>query len=231
MNQMAKGRAPDRNGIILEMFLYGGDALIAYLTFFLNSVVSSGRIPPKWRESFFVLLHKGGDSKDPNNWRPIAILSISCKIFSRVIYNRIRKPLDQEQSDEQFGFRSHRSTSDALLIAESVISKSLEYNVELWLVSVDLRKAFDRVEHDMLFKALRSHGLGEAYCKLLRQLYDGQEGVLNEDLRFGIGRGVRQGDVLSPLLFNSVLEAAIREWKQHLQDHGLAVGSDSSTER
>ena len=170
-----------------------------------------------------MLLHKGGPTADPNNWRPIAILSISYKIFARCIYHRIRRQLDHEQSDEQFGFRSERSTVDALIIAEEIVSKSIEYNTELWMVSVDLRKAFDRVEHGPLFASLRLQGLEEAYCQLLENIYSDQCGVLRDDLRFPIGRGVRQGDVLSPPLFNSVLEMAIRKWKRGLTDQGIAL--------
>ena len=117
--------------------------MIDDLTDLFNKVLSDGCLPATWRESLLVLLHKGGLATDPNNWRPIALLSISYKIFARCIYHRIREQLDNEQSDEQFGFRTERSTIDALLIAEEVVGKSIEYNAELWMVSVDLRKAFD----------------------------------------------------------------------------------------
>ena len=140
--------------------------------------------------------------------------------------------MTKKQSEEQFGFRSSRSTTDALIIAESLVSKSIEFNVDLWVVSVDLRKAFDRVEHEPLFSALRAQGLDYGYCALLERLYDKQVGVLSDDRRFPISRGVRQGDVLSPLLFNSVLESAIQSWKRKLSsDCGVALVPDAEAER
>ena len=207
MQQMSKGKASDRSGMILEMFLFGGDAAISHLTYFFNSIIQMRDVPDNWRESFLVMLHKGGSRNDANNWRPISLLSVSYKIFSRTFYNRIKNILDKQQSEEQFGFRSSRSTTDALIIAESLISKSIEFNVDLWVVSVDLRKAFDRVEHGPLFSALRNQGLDVGYCALLERLYDKQVGILGDEHRFSINRGVRQGDILSPLVFNSVLES------------------------
>ena len=86
-----------------------------------------------------------------------------------------------------------------------MVSRCTEHNVDMWLVSVDLRKAFDRVEQPALFNALQTHGLPNGYCKLLREIYRDQVGVLDEETRFPIARGVGQGDVLSPLLFNCAL--------------------------
>jgi len=96
VSQMAKGRTTDRNGVVLEMFLYGGELLLNYLTYTFNSILMTGNIPNTWRESFFTLLHKGGDAKDPNNWRPIAVLSITYKILARTIHNRVHHILDKE---------------------------------------------------------------------------------------------------------------------------------------
>ena len=65
-----------------------------------------------------------------------------------------------------------------MIVAENLISKSLEYNSDLWLVSVDLRKAFDRVEQAVLFKALQRQNLPTCYIKLLRRLYEDQIGIV-----------------------------------------------------
>ena len=223
VSRMSKRKCADRAGIIAEMFLYGGDCLLTYLVSFFNDIILTGRVPADWRESFFVLLHKGGPTADPNNWRPIAILRIVYKIFARLLHSRIKDTLNSRQSDEQFGFRADRSTNDGLIIAESVVGKCLEYNIDLWVVSVDLRKAFDRIEHKALFSSLRNHGLGEDYCGLLKEIYNGQIGVLSDEISFKINRGVRQGDILSPILFNCALDNAICEWKQQLGNEGFAL--------
>ena len=120
--------------------------------------------------------------------------------------------MDWHQSEDQYGFRKFRSTAHALLVLEAMISKGIEFNVPVWIVSIDLRKAFDRVEHGALFQALRDQNMDPELVALLEMLYQKQIGIVDEHM-FPINRGVRQGDVLSPVLFNAVLEHAMNEWK------------------
>ncbi|CAK0812608.1 unnamed protein product [Prorocentrum cordatum] len=141
---MRRRKAADTKGALSEMSFFGGDDMLHYLSDMFNAILQSGCVPADWRETFFKLLHEGGGAADPHNWRPIAILSVSYKILARVVFHRIRGVLDSQQSEEQFGFQRDRSTADTLIVAESLASKSLEFNEDLWLVSVDLRKAFDR---------------------------------------------------------------------------------------
>ena len=221
LKRMQKGRCADTDGISLEMFLYSGEENQQRLLECLNNVLVEGVIPSSWCNTFFTLLHKGGPIQDANNWRPIAILSITYKIFARLIYHRIRHQLDAFQSEDQFGFRPGRSTSHALLILESMLSKGVEYNVPMWVVTIDLKKAFDRVDHTALFNALRQQ-MDPEYVSLLEKLYEIQYGNVGSH-RFRIARGVRQGDVLSPILFNAILEHAMRKWKLKLRPHGFST--------
>ena len=80
----------------------------------------------------------------------------------------------------------------------------------LWMVSIDLRKAFERILHHPLFDALRVQCVPEGYIQLLAALYSNQQGFVNGSRGFGIYRSVKQGDVISPLLFNAGIEAAFR---------------------
>ena len=212
---MRKKRCADKDGIVLEMFLHGGKQHFDSLLSCLNSVLLDGCVPSNWCETFFTLLHKGGPTDDANNWRPIAILSITYKILARLEYHRIRYQLDSHQSEDQFGFRRSRSTTHALLVLESMLSKGTEFNIPVWVITIDLKKAFDRVDHAALFRALRSQ-MDQEYVKLLERLYKNQHGNVGGHC-FPITRGVRQGDVLSPLLFNAVLEHAMAKSKRKLR--------------
>ena len=101
-----------------------------------------------------------------------------------------------------------------------------EWKLPLFIASLDLKKAFDRVEHKALFEALRTQGVDEPHLALLMDIYHGQVGSANGSRDFTIGRGVRQGDVLSSLLFNAALEMVFRKWKRRLADHGWLISPE-----
>ena len=109
---------------------------------------------------------------------------------------------------------------------ETVVSKTLEWQCGIWFVSFDLRKAFNKVEHGALFVALTAHGIEDTYLDLLMERYQNQTGAVPGSEKFSIQRGVRQGDVLSPLLVNAALEYAIRKWKLKLTNESLRLGQD-----
>ena len=105
VKSMRKKRSADSSGVLLEMFLYGGDEVLQSLQSCLNEILDTGEILTSWYETFFVLLYKGGKVEDANNWRPIALLSITYKILARLVYFRIRDELEKHQSHDQFSFR------------------------------------------------------------------------------------------------------------------------------
>ena len=149
---------------------------------------------------------------EPGNWRPISILPVCYKIFAKVIHLRLRPILEPQIADDQMGFMPSRGCDDALLVLELVIEKSIDQHMPLWFASLDLRKAFDRIEWSELFRSLTELAVPPAYQHLLAMMYDKQVGTLGGPDSFDIRRGVRQGDVLSPLLFNSALEIVMRRW-------------------
>ena len=111
-----------------------------------------------------------------------------------------------------------------------MIAKGIEYNIPVWIVSIDLKKAFDRINHEALFKALAEQNLDDEHLALLQCLYKHQRGIVGE-YNFPIIRGVRQGDVLSLLLFNAVLQHAMEKWQHQLVDEGFALSLDSTCPR
>ena len=74
--------------------------------------------------------------------------------MTRLIFNRINSILGEKQSEVQTNFRKGHSCMHALLVVESIIDKYIGFNIPLWIISMDLRREFDRIEHDALFNAL-----------------------------------------------------------------------------
>jgi len=228
--KMKKGKSTDKIGIVSEMFIHASADVLESLLSYLNEVLRTGKIPSNWFNTHFALLHKGGDVHDVQNWRPIANLNITYRILARLVFYRIVRSLDDHQSEDQFDFRRKRSCAHALFVMECMISKGIEFQVPVWIISIDLKKAFDRIEHHALFQALHEQDVDVEIIKLLERLYSDQHGAVG-NFHFRISRGVRQGDVLSPILFNAVLEHAIRKWKLSLSSEGFALSPNSLASR
>ncbi|KAK6735469.1 hypothetical protein RB195_018590 [Necator americanus] len=171
-------------------------------------------VPKQWKTSKTVLLYKKGDPHDIGNYRPICLLSVIYKLFTRVILNRIEKVLDEGQPCEQAGFRKGFSTIDHIYTVSKLIEVSREYKMPLCLTFIDLKKAFDSVETEAVVEALDNQGVPTQYMKVLRELYSNfTTGILPfyKNIIIDVKRGVRQGDTISPKIFTATLENAMRK--------------------
>ena len=136
--------------------------------------------------------------------------------ISSILYLRIQGAIDEQLFDEQYGFRTGRGCSDAVHVLRMVVEKSNEWGEELWVAALDAEKAFDRVHHSELFEALVESGVDYGVVLSLKLLYTDMTAYVNlcpgvESRVFNIERGVRQGDPLSPLLFNLVIRNVMRD--------------------
>ncbi|KAE9412548.1 hypothetical protein Angca_006271, partial [Angiostrongylus cantonensis] len=103
------------------------------------------KVPTQWKISKSVLLFKKGDLHDVGNYRPICLLSVVYKLFTRVTLNRIDRTLDEGQRCEQAGFRKGFSTMDHIHTITRLIEASREYKRPLCLTFIDLEKVFDSI--------------------------------------------------------------------------------------
>ena len=171
--KMKNRKCCDKTGIVIEMLKHASREYLQTLLGLYNDMLSTGQIDVAWRETIFSMLPKSGDLTQAKNWRPIAILRISYKLFSRLLYHRLQPILDQRQSADQVGFRAGRSVEDAFVVLETMSSKCIEWDVPLWCMSLDLSKAFDRIELEPLFQALSYQGICEKYLGVLASTYTG----------------------------------------------------------
>ena len=129
---------------------------------------------------------------------------------------------------DQCAYRSGFGIEDCLFVIDSLLSQADAYKFSVWAASLDMRKAFDRVEHKIIFEALRHYGIDEGMIALIQISYIDQYGTMDGKHYFEITRGVRQGDVLSTLLFNVVLEYAFDSWKSKLNTEGWKLDASDS---
>ena len=211
ISNLKNNKAPGSDKISNEFFKLGGKLLVDTLTKLFNKILIDKKIPENWKQSDIILIFKKGERDKITNYRPISLSLTIAKIFSKILECRI-KPFIQ-QPREQAGFRSAFSTSDHLHVLNQLIEKCEEYGVELHLAFVDFTKAFDLLNHKFLLLALRNQGTPEIFVEIIEQMYTELKSRITTDVMgtlFKIQRGVRQGDPLSPILFNSALEEVFK---------------------
>ena len=236
LKQLRSGRCKDTTGLLAEMLKAGGTTLHLHLLRLFNDVIKPTATPPsQWKKTTISVIYKSGDAQLPNNYRPIAIIPLLYKLFARLLYNRLQPDLDRHQSPDQAGFRPDFSTDDHLFTAAILQERSHEWQRPLWVSAVDFKKAFDTINHDGLWQALTHQHVPQQYIHLLQRLYADQTAAVETDKLsrpFDIQRGVKQGDPLSSLLFNALLEDTFRTLKQQwsARDYGIRLGHTRSTQ-
>jgi hypothetical protein len=148
---------------------------------------------------------------DMKNFRPISLLNCSFKIFSKVITLRLEKVCQSLIAKLQSAFIRGRFILESVVIAHEIvhsIHKSKEPGV---ILKLDYEKVYDRVDIDFLLEILKARGFGERWIGWIKDVViEGSISVLingEESPTFKFGKGLRQGDLLSPLLFNLVVDA------------------------
>lgn len=224
VEKMASNKAPGEDGIPAELVRACGHRLYAALADRFTEYHKADRVPAAWRTSRTVLLFKKGDREDLANYRPITLLPVLYKIYTRCILARIQRKLNEAQPVEQAGFRRTFSTIDHIFTIVRLLETHREYHRPLVLTFIDYEKAFDSVEPKTVWTALRNQGIEEEYIHMLRNCYDGCSTKLVPFQRrvvVQIEKGVRQGDPISPNLFAAVLEDVIK--KCNWNDYGVNI--------
>ena len=141
--------------------------------------------------------------------------SVPCKTLCQLINNRIQGFVDTALWEKQAGFRQGRDCSDQTFVLRNIIEHCEEWQKFVVLTFVDFRRAFNCVHRESMWIVLEIYGIPRKFISLIQNTYDGSESCVMVGLDhtdwFILATGVRQGYVLSPLLFNILLEFVL--WK------------------
>jgi hypothetical protein len=222
--QLKSGKASGCDMLINELFINGRDVLVSSLTTLFNKLLSLGYFPSSWSEGILVAIHKSGDKNSAENYRGITLLSVFGKLFTKVINNRLNTWADNYSIiiEAQAGFRQHYSTVDNIFIMHGLISHFTSMHKQLYCAFVDFRKAFDLINHKILWYKLIKSGVTGKVLKLIRSMYSciktkvmGFDGTLSDNFEAFVG--VRQGECLSPFLFSMY----VNDMEQALKTNGV----------
>ena len=164
-----------------------------------------GKNPRDWQTRVIIPIFKKGDCKQCTNYKGISLLSLPGKVYAKYLERKCREIVESKLEDCQCGFRPGRSTTDQIFTLEQIFEKSWEYDKDLFASIVGLEKAYDRVPRDKLWKVLREYGVNDQLLRAIKSFYCRQEVCVwvngKQSKPFHVGVGLRQGYVLSPLLF------------------------------
>lgn len=223
MQKIKAGKSPGKDRISSDMLRHTGSLTEEYVKLF-NLIVANQEAPDGFGHSRTLLMHKKGDATDLNNFRPLSMLPLVYKLFTRVVNNRIEQDVERSLENCQTGFRKSFSTLDNLQTVCQVIEKATEYKFPLFMAFVDLKKAFDMVEHSAIWKALDEAGVAQELIITLKNIYEEAEStvIVNDaEIPIDVRRGVRQGDTISPRLFVLVLNTVLRS--MNWEEYGINV--------
>ena len=186
------------------------DALLALLPQIIHifkESLNSGLFPDKWKIATVVPIFKNGNKSDVSNYRPISLLPIPGKIFEDIIHKHISYHLEDNSylSSKQNGFRKGHSTLDGIVNFTSDIFESVNKGEYTLAAFIDLKKAFDTVNHNILLEKLNYAGIKNNLLKLIKNYLTNrsQRTICNGKLSEiqDITCGVPQGSILGPLFF------------------------------
>ncbi len=177
------------------------------LLYIVNLSISTRTVPSSWKSATLTPLYKEGDKTDPANYRPISILPVISKILERVVHKQLYKYLSDNRilSDAQFGFRKGYSTSSCVISLVATIFNNMSQGLLTGVLFLDLKKAFDTVDHSILLRKLHMYGMGPGAVDWFEHYLTNrvQCTKINNKLSDfqAITCGVPQGSILGPLMF------------------------------
>ena len=211
------GKAPGADGIYPEMVVNQGNEADKLLLNICRLAWKNKTIPNDWKKSTIIPIHKSGPTTQCENYRGISLLSVPGKVYSRIIEARLRSIVEDKLLEHQSGFRPGRSVQDHIFTIRQISEKTLRYNKEVHICFVDLQKAFDSISRKELWKALKEYNVDRELIAAIRSFYHNPESEVQiagkTSSKFKIKTGVRQGCILSPLLFIILMDSISRKCK------------------
>ena len=210
MDRLKKNKAPGEDEVTAELLCLSKNLIFPYLCKIFNKIFELGVFPIQWGIAIVIPLYKSGDRDSCDNYRGISLLSVTSKIYTSIINNRLYNwaELNNKINEEQAGFRRHYSTVDHIFTLHSIASNCLygSKRSKLYAAFIDFQKAFDTVNRDKLWKILEKIGVSTKMIKTLKAIYAYVKAIIRQGhektSEIDCPKGVRQGCLLSPLLFS-----------------------------
>ena len=179
----------------------------------------------EWHHAILKCLPKKGDMSDPSNWRGICLQDMVARVLSSILAGRLQVVLATYGIAEQFGSQAGRGCIDGIFTVRSVLQIRRYHNLPTWGLFLDLVKAYDTIQHELLFKALGRMGVPPVMLRTIMTLYQDFTLIINlrrskAEIPYSVG--VKQGDNMAPLLFIIVMQCVIEALEPVLAKYNVA---------
>ena len=215
IKKLKNNRAPGNDGINPELMKIKNEIANSRLLAIVQSTWNTERLPKEWEDSLICPIWKKGDQLKCENYRGIMLLNTAYKVFSNLLYDRLQPYAEQIIGDYQAGFRKGKSTSDQIHTLRQIMEKMTERQIDTYYIFIDFKAAYDSITRKEIYNIMKEFGIPNK----LRSLVKATQNKVRCKVKTPMGtsdifytqRGIRQGDALSCMIFNIVLEKAIRE--------------------
>jgi hypothetical protein len=239
---MSSGKAAGSDGLTAEVFKAAGEQLVSRLAQDFARIWPSEGLPnggqsqarcevfQSWQDAEVVCLWKGkGSRTDPGNYRGIFLLDVAGKILASIIASRLESLAEAWLSDSQCGFRKRRGTNHQIHSLRRLQTEVRRASLPTAAVFVDFEKAFDSPPRQALFECLRWIGCPPELLEVIRAIhYNPKAFVKGSESWFKVARGIRQGCVLGPIMFNILLDFCLR--LADIRRHGIELVCEDKRE-
>ena len=246
---MANAKAVGPDGLpseLLKLGLQQDRTILRELHRLTILIWRQGKVPQQWKDAVITVLHKKGDKTECGNYRGISLVSHAGKVILKVVARILSAYCEAKGllPDGQCGFRPDRSTTNMMFVVRRLQEVGRKAGVSLRMCFIDLQKAYDTVGRTLLWQVLTRIGVPPQMIAVIRQFHDGMKACVRPDdgvcsAWFEVEQGLRQGCVLSPLLFNiffaAVLNVVLQRFSEepailaelvHLKEPSTSMGPE-----
>ena len=227
IKNLAKGKATGEDDIPAEFLQCCGPHCIEALTSVINDIYRTGILPDDFLTSVFIPIPKVTKTKC-EDFRTISLISHASKILLHLIKKRITPLIEAHLDESQFGFKKGSGTRNAIFVLRTLGERMIEKGNSLYICFIDFVKAFDRVSHCKLIQIMKEIGIPTEETNIITNLYFNQKAKVRCDNgmtdAFQMEKGVRQGCILSPILFNLYSEKLMND---ALFEEGVKINGQS----
>lgn len=207
LKSLPDGKATGTDDLPAKLLKMAATSIAGPVAYLINVSLTTGIFPDIWKSARICPIHKGGDTNDPGNYRPISILPVISKIIERAVFDQLYPFLNSHGiiHDKQSGFRPKHSTMSALLNITEDWYNAIDNGSYVGVVMIDLKKAFDTVNHEVLINKLKTFNIHESSLRWFKNYLTRRKHITvvngtKSDFANSVC-GIPQGSIIGPLLF------------------------------